>query len=431
MTTLEELEQKIQARFLKVNQPPHDEWYSTVSAVHSIYSTKQWKYSYTNVSDYLEKRWHNSCSRSTFFKLNIAGLVIKDLENTFIRDQLPSNTHICLCVYKVHVQQKKAYVEIWTKILDHFGERDNVVSKEISDLFVEPPPIVRPREETIPSPPPTATFQQSRMRAGNASEETARNVRPRISVEQRSMRPRTNVDYDETEEDPTDSEEDDDEVEKGSDRLAYDTEWNTSDNFVDAIHSFANNFGGIHLDPCTNPESPILSRFNYGRQPDESFIDALSLPRWGIAANDVEYEKGPEHWSKNVPFAYINPPFHGSTVVQNGKSSNTSPRLFIEKFIDEMEKGHLDTGLLFIPFHPADTYMSHLLKMNVCMCFLDKRVSWRNTDKAHEVLRGKRRAVVSRIPIVFILVNRNKEQPFKEEFIRLFKPFGYIVSHFD
>ncbi|KAJ3027111.1 hypothetical protein HDV00_011396 [Rhizophlyctis rosea] len=138
-------EAKIDQRFLRENQPFQEGWYSTVKAVYAIRSKNLIsKGHYKGVNDYIKKRWDGCCTRMCFYRLAWAGKVISSLEKAgFSKDDLPSNTRLCVAIKHVIDTYNISYGDAWNTLLERYGSRDNIYSNDVKNVFCndEPTPM--------------------------------------------------------------------------------------------------------------------------------------------------------------------------------------------------------------------------------------------------------------------------------------------------
>ncbi|KAJ3029006.1 hypothetical protein HK097_005858 [Rhizophlyctis rosea] len=415
METLEEAESHINPAYLSENQPPATDWFSTILAIDAILTHKLYKDKYKAVHRYVDAVWKKYCNRVTFHRLGKAGKVIRKLEEAGIaRDELPGT--IALCHEILHIKDRRkdmSLAEIWGVILKRFHHRDSVIANKVSELFPEAPPApaavtTRPEKRQMPAaaePPPDRQLR-SRQRvsyAGNDSdEETELEPEPEVQI-RKQLSPF-----------------------RSGDRRKQ-IEWNTPQELADFIHEFAEKaFGGLSLDPCGNPESCIKSDHRYGRLGNDNneFIDALTLPRWGVPGPEDDPNDA-STWSQTADLVYVNPPYKSVDLEDPNRQYGD---LFMERVLSEMEKGHIRAALYLIPLHVL--YRDSVYQMftiSLC-CVLKARLQFELSD--HD------RALSGRVPKqmrsagTYAMVylegpNRTKE----DEFVTVFGKAGLIAGY--
>lgn len=429
MSHLEQLEQRIDQRFLREHQPPNEAWFTTVLAVHEILSTHSYKPDFHSVDDYLQRRWNNCCTRQTLYNLSTAGKVIFILQPHFQPYELPSNTNMCRRVDDVHRKKGIPHRNIWTRVLEHFRDRDNVIAKEIAPLFEERIPSRVPTPESTPPPPRTIAPS-----AEPSAEPTRRSARLQQLQQSTSAtrstedpEPEIDMEIDVTDREPSPPLS---EASEDSHWWAYDTEWNTPPMYIGVINEFAALFGGIDLDPCWNPESKIVAHHMFGRLQNR-FIDALTMENWLLPANITELQAGVESHTKKVKLAYLNPPYCMGSIWDVGEEQSdarkTSLSQFHVKLWEQMEKGNVETALIFAPFFPAKKSCAQFLT-NSIMCHLKSHPRYDLTLEARRRTKTTRKSSQPMLPVVFYLVSKIRPLPFRDDFIRIFKDVGYIME---
>ncbi|KAJ3032551.1 hypothetical protein HDV00_007401 [Rhizophlyctis rosea] len=368
-TTLAEAESLINADYLAENQPSAEDWFNTVLAGDSIITHKLYKERCKSVHAYIDKKR-------------------KDLSNA----------------------------NIWRTIPKRFRNRDSVNAQRIPLIFPDAPistnpapmvyarPEKRPRnEEPVAAEPPPESGRQlrNRLRMNHAGQDTESEPEESAGGSNSAAAKQKGIKH-------------------------FQVEWNTYGNFADRIHEFAQAFGGQDLDPCGNPESPIVSRWRYRRigNVNNDFIDALGLPRWGVPGEGDD-KSDPTTWSQTVNLLYINPPYKRVDLEAGaGKDTRACASLFALRLLDAMEKGHVKDALYLLPMYMEES-METLFPKGLS-CFIIERLKF--TVSTHDFARSGRntnnisRAIGNHAIVYLEAGKRTKE----DHFVQVFGEIGII-----
>ncbi|KAI9103496.1 hypothetical protein DFS34DRAFT_591025 [Phlyctochytrium arcticum] len=153
----------ISREYLQLNPVYKVEWLLSCKALHTIISQKLYLSQYSSADVYLFECWGQS--RANGYRISIAGQVLKELEQDFPRNQLPTSTQLCLAIKRQSTSRELPIEEVWEKILCHFVSRDNVVLSKLNNVFVETELIILPLQQQItpsalPSTPTSPQQQQ-------------------------------------------------------------------------------------------------------------------------------------------------------------------------------------------------------------------------------------------------------------------------------
>jgi len=161
-----------------------------------------------------------------------------------------------------------------------------------------------------------------------------------------------------------------------------------------------------------------------GPNNDDNFIDAMALERWAIPATPREARSPPNTWTGAVPFAYINPPYRPVTA-SNRNIRLTAP--FIDRLLSEMDKGHVKSAIVILPFNPLIRSIRKLLDAGALTCILTERIefilSLHDAEKAGR--EDHNRTCRPIFPMgLFYLEKPNHTKA--NDFVRIFEHYGYI-----
>ncbi|KAJ3267919.1 hypothetical protein HK104_005558, partial [Borealophlyctis nickersoniae] len=526
--SLRSYERQIAPEYLRENQPAKEAWFDTVKAVHQIHAKALYKREYRSVANYLEKRWNKCCTPRCFYRLAGAGGVIYQLEKAGFEDDrlFPSNTRLCLAIRGASRTYELGVKDVWTRLLDKFGSRDNVYSGDVSRFFrsnldgdddgddqsmdideedvrsmpagtvsegsvtairtqklgvarVQEPtptegrpsksatlrkkgkmsPAVPHDTESATGPDTPDTVHSETERSGqlhdvNQGDSDSLSNSSDGGYRSSGSRPESDGEY-RNGESGGESEEEEDGSGSGSgsecssqdlDRNSkshkrgaaqgvlgnrtLQCEWNTSPQLAEKIHAFAQHFGGLSLDPCSNPESPIEAKHIYGRVRSDStaFIDALKLERWGVPGGG-ENVHDPNTWSGAADIVFINPPCLRVEPEEGGSNGRESyADRFSERLLKEMQLGHVRAALYL---NTVNAYLRKSIRelcSTAITCIFHDRLTF--TLSEHDCKKsGRTRGDIRTVTAYALHYLEVPQRTRDDEFVHIFGGMGIIPGY--
>lgn len=109
----------------------------------------------------------------------------------------------------------------------------------------------------------------------------------------------------------------------------------------DCINEFVEPLGGIDLNLLGHKESLVKTKYSFGDQSDDTFVDPRSFSSWKIPENEAETIRT---GSKKPKFVFLHaPPFN-----KKQTSSNLQPELVL-KLMQHIETGEIDHAIVLAP----------------------------------------------------------------------------------
>ncbi|KAI8995180.1 S-adenosyl-L-methionine-dependent methyltransferase [Gaertneriomyces semiglobifer] len=171
-------ENLIDQQWFVINPDVPESFFNTLIAMYRIIDKKLYKSHYTTLQDYLAQRWNLSEAQGRNF--GRAGRVLILFRESGIRsDALPTNVALLLAVKKVSEQEDRTYAETWTKAVQFFGGRCNVVASQVNLAFEKPipTPLVTQLEKTV------STRTDNHLPSPESEPEAPRSLRKHARVE--------------------------------------------------------------------------------------------------------------------------------------------------------------------------------------------------------------------------------------------------------
>ncbi|KAI9090292.1 hypothetical protein DFS34DRAFT_650582 [Phlyctochytrium arcticum] len=372
-------ESLIHLEYLQINPVFKVEWLETCKALNTIISNKLYRPRYASLEIYLFERWNQSTSNG--YRVSNTGKVLKELEQVFSHDQLPTSIQLCLAVKKQAASRSLPVTDVWQRILAHFRTRDNVVTSELNVVFSETEVLIRlsPVEQE-PLPPTPVSPPSSPSSSTRSSTPTDGSQSPTISLKK---------------------------------RLGCENEFNSPAWLIEAIERFTAP-DGIDLDPCTNTESILRAKRTYGNQADGTFINALTLEDWDES-----------NW------VYLNPP--GSALFDHERGPKNCSNLisaFLNKSYEELEKGNIKRIIGIVPAGSARGWGSLVYEKSLT-CSVGKKVNWQRTaaSMSRATSNPKSRNAGDILSRVIFYMDSDPSFPYSERFVEVFGEHGFIPGY--
>ncbi|KAJ3029271.1 hypothetical protein HDV00_009683 [Rhizophlyctis rosea] len=113
--TLRQLENQVDPKIMREEQPARATWLPTVKSIHTIHTEKLYKATHGSIEAYAINRW--KCSKQWFYQYSRAGGVVKELErNGCELEDLLNNTGLCEAILKLSKKLDMGVSMIWTPI---------------------------------------------------------------------------------------------------------------------------------------------------------------------------------------------------------------------------------------------------------------------------------------------------------------------------